>query len=466
MVAADDGAAGDDKMEDSCNGNETTTAATLVSQMSAGEPMQVDGDGNFILPQVDGPIDALLSEDEEKMDLDEEPAPSESATESANVDETTTVAEQDVNIQTENVQTEESTIKEEVATPEATTTESITPAATGEISEEAADNPLPDNEIPIETSANDTEQSNEKEVDIKPLIDETKPMKSDLPLVESSVETPSEQTTLTDVVNSTATKTDETQQDENNQEKDIKLEPYSAEDEKSLTTENLFAEDTDTSHHPKDETQEAEKVKDENVEPEINLSAENSLAKSEDASEPMATDDSTLTATDAVNVTPVTTQVVTPSVQIKLQPTDEPTEHDKSPDVPVSSINGVALPLEKELEDAKVHTPVKMEVKDEVASSKKENLKQEKLNDARSETGDDSTALTTLATAALGSAESPIKVKNEQVDFIIMYCFCNKYMVLIDTFVERGGEERGRMVRCGSNKRNQLYSPTLLSSWR
>lgn len=408
MVAADDGAAGDDKMEDSCNGNETTAAATLVSQMSAGEPMQVDGDGNFILPQVDGPIDALLSEDEEKMDLDEESAPLESATESANVDEPAAVAEQDVHVQAENVETEESAIKEEAATPEAATTESIAPAVAGEIPGEAADNP---SEIPIETS-DDAEQPNEKEVDIKPLIDETKPMKPDLPL-ESPAE--AEQTALTDVVNPTATKTDETQQDESDQAKDIKLEPYSAEEEKSLATENLFVEDPDTAHpSSKDETRETEKVKDENAEAEIDVPAEDSLAKSEDTSEPMATDDGTLTATDAaVNATPGTTPA-TSSVQMKLEPTDEAAERDKSPDVPISSINGVALPLEKEMEDAKVHPPVKMEVKDELTSSKKENLKQEKLNDARSETGDDSTALTTLATAALGSAESPIKVKNEQ----------------------------------------------------
>ena len=52
MVATDDGGAGDGKVEDSCNGNEATTAAALVSQMGAGEPMQVDGDGNFVIPQV------------------------------------------------------------------------------------------------------------------------------------------------------------------------------------------------------------------------------------------------------------------------------------------------------------------------------------------------------------------------------------------------------------------------------
>lgn len=434
MVATDDGATGDDKMEDSCNGNEATTAAALVSQMSAGEPMQVDGDGNFVLPQVDGPIDALLSEDEEKMDLDEEPAPSESApTESTNVDEPAAVTEQDVNIQAENVQTEESTVNEEAATPEEATTdppESIIPATTNEVPEEIPDNP-PADDVPIETSADDAEQPSEKEVDIKPLIDETKTIpetKPDSPLVQSPVEAPSEQTTLEDIANPTVTKTDETQQEESSQAKDKELESHSAEDEKSSATENLSAEDTDlsTTHLSKDETREAKKVKEE-AEPEIDLPVENSLTKSEEVNEPMITDDATLTA--AVNVTPTTTPVVTPSIQLKLEPTtDEPMEQDKSPDLPISSINGVALPLEKETETvAKVHTPVKMEVKDELASSKRENLKQDKLNDARSETGDDSTALTTLATAALGSAESPIKVKNEQVDPIIMHCICNKY---------------------------------------
>ncbi|XP_072748249.1 host cell factor isoform X2 [Anoplolepis gracilipes] len=403
MVTADDGTGGDDKMEDSCNGNEATTAAALVSQMSAGESMQVDGDGNFVLPQVDGPIDALLSEDEEKMDLDEEPGPSESATESANIDESAAITEQDVNIQAENVQTEESTIKEEsIMSEEATTdlSESITPAAASEVPKEAPDN-LSADDLPIETNA-DTEL-NEKEVEVKPLIDEAKMTKSDLPL---PAETSSEQTTLVDITNSTVIKIDEAQQDENSQAKDVKLEPCS-EDEKLLATENVSAEDL-----PKDETQE-KKVKNENAEPEIDLPAESSLAKSEDSSEPMITDDSALTP--AVNVTPVTTPAVVPSVQMKLEPTDEPMEQDKSSDLPISSINGVALPLEKETESmAKVHAPVKIEVKDELVSSKRENFKQDKLNDARSETGDDSTALTTLATAALGSAESPIKIKNEQ----------------------------------------------------
>lgn len=426
MVAADDGAGGDDKIEDSCNGNEATTAAVLVSQMGAGEPMQVDGDGNFVLPQVDGPIDTLLSEDEEKMDLDDEPA-TESATEPTNIDEPATVAEDEGDIQTENVQAKESTIKEEAAVPEAATAdlpESITPA--DEVSKEA-DNP--DNETgPIETNANDTGRSSEKEIDIKTLNDEAKTTKLDLPSVQSPAETPAEQPTALADADPTTMETDETQQDDSSLTKDVKLEPYSAENEKFSATENLSVKDTDTSRLPKDETQEVKKIKDEKTESKTaNLPVEGSFAKSEDASEPMIADDNALTATDAVNVTPVTIPIVTPSIQMKLEPADESSmeQDSKSTDLPISSINGVALPLEKETEGVpKGHTPVKIEVKDELlASSKRESLKQEKLNDTRSETGDDSTALTTLATAALGSAEqSPIKIKSEQVDSIVIYC--------------------------------------------
>ncbi|XP_029154813.1 host cell factor 1 isoform X2 [Nylanderia fulva] len=417
MVATDDGAGGDDKIEDSCNGNEATTAAALVSQMGAGEPMQVDGDGNFVLPQVDGPIDTLLSDDEEKMDVDDGPA-SESATESANIDEPATVAEHDADLQAENVKTEESTIKEEAAVPETATTElpeSITTATADEVSKKA-DNPADDESGPIESSADDKGRPSEKEADIKALNDEVKTTKLDLPSVQLPAEAASEQQTASVDADPTTMETDETQQSDRSP-KDAKLK--SVEDEKLSTTENLSTEDTDTLCLPKDETQEAEKIKDENVEPEsAELPAEGSFVKTEDASEPIIADDNTLTATDAVNVTPVTTPVVAPSVQMKLEPTDESSmeQDSKSTDLPISSINGIALPLEKETEGTpKGHTPVKMEVKDELlVSSKRENLKQEKLNDTRSETGDDSTALTTLATAALGSAESPIKVKSEQ----------------------------------------------------
>lgn len=425
MVATDDGAGGDDKMEDSCNGNEATTAAALVSQMSAGEPMQVDGDGNFVLPQVDGPIDDLLLEGEEKMDVDEEPA-SENASESAGTE--SAITEQNAST-SEVIQTEESTekkeivIKEEITVKEeipakeeiavkneeeATTNlpESITANQTALKVESVSNPPAGDKEVSMETNDNVTELPSEKEIK-DPIVSDV--IKSELPLVQSSTEASSEQMPLADATNS-AMEIDETQQDEKIQMKKIKNESFS-ENEKSLTSEDLLTEDTDASHPPQDDTQKVEKIKDAITKVETDLPIESSLVKSNDADEPMITDNSTSTSTDNV-IAPT----VTPSVQMKLEPNNEPPEQDKLSDLPISSINGVAAPIEKEME--KIHIPVKMEIKEDLAIQKRENQKQEKINDARPETGDDSTALTTLATAALGSAEPAIKVKNEQVDYI------------------------------------------------
>lgn len=417
MVATDDSAGGDDKMEDSCNGNEATTAAALVSQMGTGETMQVDGDGNFVLPQVDGPIDDLLLEGEEKMDVDEEPA-SENASESTGT-ESTVVTEQNINT-SENIQAEESAAKEEVAAKnEEAMTADLPESATSITNQtkKGEDNPPVGDEVPMETNTDNAELPSEKEMKAPKLIVNDVKVKSELPLVQPSAEASSEQPLLTDVANP-ATEIDKIQQDESIQMKNIKKESFS-ENEKSLASENLLTEDTDASHPPDDDTQKAEKMKDEITEPEIDLPTESSFIKlNENADESMITDNSPSTPTDNV-IAPV----VTPIVQMKLEPDDEHMEQNKLPDLPISSINGVAASLEKEME--KVHTPLKMEmtstVKDDLTVSKRENLKQEKVNDARSETGDDSTALTTLATAALGSAEPAMKIKNEQVDSINFY---------------------------------------------
>ncbi|KYQ49475.1 Host cell factor [Trachymyrmex zeteki] len=221
MVATDDGAGGDDKMEDSCNGNEATTAAALVSQMSAGEPMQVDGDGNFVLPQVDGPIDDLLLEDEEKMDVDEEPT-AENATESSNT-ESAEVTEQNVDTPA-NIQTEESAVKnvaeKNEEAPTADLPESITTSKT-EKSKDVDDSPV-DDKAAMETNTDNSELPSEKEEmkDSQSVVD-IKVTKSELPLVQSAAEASSEQTSLTDVVNPT-TEIDETQQVKDSLVKDIK----------------------------------------------------------------------------------------------------------------------------------------------------------------------------------------------------------------------------------------------------
>lgn len=413
MVATDDGAAGDDKMEDSCNGNEATTAAALVSQMGAGETMQVDGDGNFVLPQVDGPIDFLLSEDEEKMDVDEEP-PSENATETTGGE---SAPEQEGNV-TENVHTEEPTVKEEAAAPETTAAdlpESVT--ATNETVEEGAVGKAPvDEETPMDISTDKAESTAEsKEALSDPCVEEAKAIKSELPLVQSAAaaaeEDQSSQAPSTDVADPPM-ETDGSQQHEGSQVKTIKVESH-LENVKSL--EDAPADNADASHLPRDEAVETEKSNDKiAAEPKADPLAESAtiLIKSETVDESMNTDDSTLTPADSMDSTPVTASAP------RSEPSEEPAGHDKVADLPISSVNGIATPLEKESKSPqKVLAPLKMEIKDEIVSPKRENLKQEKINDARSESGDDSTALTTLATAALGSAE-PVKAKIEQVSLM------------------------------------------------
>lgn len=405
MVATDDGAGGDDdKIEDNCNGNEATTAAALVSQMGAGEPMQVDVDGNLI-PQVDGPTDILLSEDEEdnKMDETEEAAP-ENTTESAAGGSTS--MEQDVDME-ENIPTEESAIKE--AETSKTAAESSKPiSGTQETlaeTENIADNPPDNDEIPMDVDP----ETDEKEDPNSLSVDEAKSTKSELPTVQSSVKTPSKQISLTETKKTQpcvadTKKTDETDQ---GQENIIKIEEYLSENDKSSALEDLSAEDNIT-FLSQDESQEAEQPKDETrTEQGTAISASNERTNTE---KPKGTVESTIS-----NSASTTAPVATSNAQIRLEAKNEPME-EKFPDLPISSINGVATSLEKEMENPqKKLTPMKIDIKNELPTSKRENFKQNKMNDSRSETGDDSTALTTLATAALGTAEPPVKVKTEQV---------------------------------------------------
>lgn len=429
MVATDDGAGGDGKVEDSCNGNEATAAAALVSQMGAGEPMQVDGDGNFVLPQVDGPTDILLSEEEgnDKIDLDENPAP-ENITESV-TDELTPMEQDDVNA-AESIHAEEPTVREEAASEATADLPEVTPA-TDEVPEETegvAENPPVNEETPMDISVDNAELPSEKEMDIgSPLTDEVKPTEPELPFVQSPAAQVPEKMPVTDVsdlaepdATENSIENQDEKQDENDQTKSAKSETQLSKNEKSPAPEGLPAEDG-VSQVAQDEVQETEKVKGDDAEPEANVPSEDSsLVKSENVDEPMVAD-STSPATDAANQVPVTTPAVAPNVPTKLESADEPMgpveQEDKLPSVPISSINGVAASLDKEAESPqKVHTPIKIDIKEEPAISKRENVKQEKINDARSD--DDSTALSTLASAALGSTETSVKVTNEQVRLI------------------------------------------------
>ncbi|XP_076676547.1 host cell factor isoform X3 [Andrena cerasifolii] len=410
MVATDDGGAGDGKVEDSCDGNEATTAAALVSQMGAGEPMQVDGDGNFVIPQVDGPTDILLSEDEEndKIDLDEDPAP-ETQQESPRVESTD--MEQDIGAATtDDVHIEEAPAKDPEPSEEAATEPSASTSVTEEITTEpepSTDEARPDeSEVPMEVT-NEPEPASENDMQIvsNPSSEEAQP-KHEVAAAQSPADAPSEEASMPDAME--PSEHEESEQMENTDMKDTPMDTYTSDHEESPAPEHLSPEDS-ISQVSQEDSQDAEKTKEDVTEPAMDLAEESSsMEKLEDTDEPMVTDTSLTTAD--VNM-PVTTPIITPEMQIKLEQPDEPMEQDKTSEPLVSSMNGVAPP-EKEVDVPKPMTPIKIEMKEEPV--KKEILKQEKINDSRSESGDDSTALTTLATAALGSAEQPIKMKPEQ----------------------------------------------------
>ncbi|KAG7199947.1 hypothetical protein KM043_014381 [Ampulex compressa] len=411
MVATDDGTGGDGKVEDNCNGNEATTAAALVSQMTAGEPMQVDGDGNFVIPQVDGPTDILLSEDEnnDKIDLDEEPA-AENNEESPAAEPVD--MEENIGVETvEEAEVAKSSVNdtETSSNPVPDVSASMSNVEEIPMEPETVTEPDPnENEVPMEMT-NEPEMPSENEMQIigTPSSEDTQ-AKSEVSNVQPLLEVVPEDTTLAD--STEATEAEETEQIENNDVKPMAVDPYPSDIEKSPQAEHVSPENS-ISQLSHEDNEDCKKVKDEALEAPIELSKDNSpIEKSEDVDEPMVTD-SSVTST-SVNMS-LTTPIGTPEIQMKLEPSNESMEQDKVSDTSVSSLNGVAV-LEKEPEvQQKLPSPVKMEVKDENII-KTEGTKQEKAGENRSDNEADSTALTTLATAALGSAEQPMKIKNEQ----------------------------------------------------
>lgn len=408
MVATDDVTEGDGKTEDSCNGNEATTAAALVSQMTGGEPMQVDGEGNFIIPQVDGPSDIVLSEDEaEKSDLIEELTP-ENQTEQP-IEETQEMEEDVGSTVVENVNVEMTSVKETETPAEAT--------------EETSTSAIVNEELPIDTSDIVDSKEDMSEINMESIESTTNPDTPDESNIQTKVKTEEVQLkseTSTERLEEGITATliesiennESEKQDTDNDLKSTMIDAFPTTEEKPSTPEQISPEDNILhSHVSQDENQEIKNIKNEINDEEAEVLQKNSSIKtSADDDESMLTDNS-LQETD-VSV-PVTTSVTSTELQMKLDDSDEPMEQDKTPEVPISTINGITSLLKESEVSPKPATPIKVEVKDEHVV-KRDAVKQEKGNDSRSETGDDSTALTTLATAALGSAEPPVKIKNEQ----------------------------------------------------
>ncbi|OAD55436.1 Host cell factor [Eufriesea mexicana] len=361
---------GDGKMEDNCNGDETTTAAALVSQMGAGESMQIDRDGNFLIPQVDGPADLLLSDDDEendKIDLAEDPAlenqEDSQVADSASMEQDTDAAP------TEAIHMEESSIKDPETLSEGASELPVSTSVSEDIPvdpEPSVDTQPDENEIPIEV-ANESESVNESEMqDVNNASAEEAQIKAEISSMQDPIEASSEEASMPDAME--LPENDENEQIENNDIKLMAVDTYVSESDKP--SEHLSPEDS-LSQLSQEDNQVVEKIKDETEEPPMDLPEGTPMETLEDNDEPMVTD-SCSTPTN-VNI-PITTSIM----QIKLEQPDEPMKQDKIPEKPTSSISNVAL-LEKEMDiqkpivpDGKSEQPMKIKAEQTEKEKKEE----------------------------------------------------------------------------------------------
>ncbi|KZC06157.1 Host cell factor [Dufourea novaeangliae] len=161
---------------------------------------------------------------------------------------------------------------------------------------------------------------------------------------------------------------------------------------------------------------------DENTETELPAKSEPSIDSQPDESgvsaeatndpEPASENDA-----EIVNNSPSEVEQIKAEIASMQVPTETPPEETSMPDTMEQSENDEVEQIENN--DAK-NVPVDTHDSDHEKSPAPEHLspednisKHNKINDCRSENGDDATALTTLATAALGSAEQPVKIKAE-----------------------------------------------------
>lgn len=374
FLVTDDGTGAEEKAEDSCNGNEATTTAALVSQLGAGEPMQVDGDGNFVIPQVDGPGDIFSSDDEDESpeQNDAEPPQHSVASPTPQPQENQDM-EQDVypSITEDTPQVEEAADTQEQATEAAEQAAEVERAGTETNAEQ-----------PMEASESDLPSESDMQI------------VSNAPSEASLKSEPSESHPIETV----RTKTDrlEDKLEAETEDKHNVNDDPAEESERNL--ENAKTDNDDDKQQVSDGDDEFEKLN-AAVQEEEAKKASSMQSLKINSEEPMDTDSSAKT-------TPIATTSLPVVRQIKLE---QSAEQNREKSLTASVTNGRAT-AEPELN----HTPktniiVKPEPMDEAS---REVSKPDKENNTI-DSNDDSTALTTLATAALGSAEQPLKVKPE-----------------------------------------------------
>ncbi|KAF7993084.1 hypothetical protein HCN44_005865 [Aphidius gifuensis] len=479
METDDSNAANNDnnKTDDSCNGNEAQSAAALVSQLS-GDPMQVDGDVNFVIPQVDGLGDLFSDDDNDNNDdvdtnINQSQATTDNDNNESDIQPTVESTQSNIDDDNDHDNNQESeanndtSIGDDAALIEEALRKNDDNDTIENTSENLQDNndesEIAPNDLPVEPSeSNLTSESDMQIVSNAPSEGDSFPTEqSELQqqqqptsqeLSEMSFEDEAEQKhIITDQLDTSQEKEDEEklqqQQQQQDQEKENEkvdntntneneekeqeheqIEPVVNKQCKQEQIDNDLQQMNDDENDKIDNIEsELEKLNAETTnEPEKNQDNNLMINKTED--EPMSTDSSN------DKITPPTLQSTPPQVpqvpqepqvrQIKLEPISEPmdedTEGNKQPET-VTNGNSTTKENEEQLQPKinQINTipmtaPVKIEASQE--SNNKEQLsKVEKQNETRVTGSGDSTALSTLATAALGSVEHAIKSTNKIV---------------------------------------------------
>ncbi|XP_046485878.1 host cell factor 1 isoform X1 [Neodiprion pinetum] len=426
MVSADETGAVDGK-GDSCNGNE---AAVLASQLGSGEPLQVDNDGNFIIPQVDGPADDLM-EDGEGGGEKEETAATENEPETNEPTEPhpendSNEAEQHTDSVTADVKLrlQEAVPEDSSKDPQLDTETSKTPPTSAEpLSTEldaTTNSENPEAEIKLEG----TEESEENSEQQEQLPNESAETEANLPAEDINMKTEDVSLPLDEKILESEGEADNSQ-DEQNSGKDISNEQHQLEaismsvdqsDSDNVSqadsqpaVDDATSQDSQTSQDDIDR----KKVDDEPESESLRLNLENPLSpeniKAKD--EPMETESEFLMASKTPIPSPTT---AAPTILPKSEPQesqDEPMNEDEDDAVsepsPIATKPSTATNVTTNGIAPTVKRPVPVAIL-------KNEPKDEK--DATPTSGD-STALTTLATAALGSAGQAVKVKAEMLRF-------------------------------------------------
>ncbi|XP_011298433.1 host cell factor isoform X2 [Fopius arisanus] len=371
FMVADDADA-ETKTEDSCNGNEQSTA-NLVSQLTSGEAMQVDNDGNFIIPQVDGPGD-MLSDDE---DLPE--SETDGIQHTADTSEYTNEESQDMSdvidsaIVNDAPQVDEDAVKneeekggeQEMQEEEKTVSEDQQSTKIDEVEKETS--------APEEISSEKDESNLPAETDMSIASDtaDEDPAKVDPPEAETADSTINEENSQDKPKTEAEENTTETLNNEDGQPEID--EPLRISEEKELKKEeNESSENQMELEKLASEIDEQESSKDESS---MKLGIEDSIGKD---SSPKA--------------------VETP---IKTESQVESMDDEKGSVISTNEPEVTEGQLDSEKAESKA-------IKYEIKAEKAENVESKNEVQKESRESDDSTALSTLASAALGSAEQPV----------------------------------------------------------